>query len=251
MHNDGLGSYETKSIFLKVSEITEAGTGKLVGRIVKSSKVQNADGTATQRINKAGNTVFEEYYPFFTGTLVDIQTKMATEYGDKIIFSFVTNDGTSYTFDTSLYGSLADRLLKTLPNLDLSKKITIAPWIGDDDKLLITIKQGDTTIKPFYTKDEPNGLPNWTKVLKADGTPLMTNGKETWDKSACYDFLLGMVERDIRSKLALNGSTGTNVPVSTDTTTTGTISDVSDALTTVEAHSTSAPDTTVDDSLPF
>src|SRR5690606_9217281 len=81
----------------------------------------------------------------------------------------------------------ANSILKCLPNIDLSKPVKLQPWSLIDKKdptktvTGATIWQDNVKIEPYYTKENPNGLPQMRKVK--------FKGEERWDSTDMDEFL--------------------------------------------------------------
>jgi hypothetical protein len=85
-----------------------------------------------------------------------------------------------------------------LPNIDLSKEIRFMPWAmkdkNDPTKTItgITMYQDGEKLAPYYTKEDPKGLPQMVKIK--------VKGKEQWDDSDMMSYLeemaLNLFEQD-------------------------------------------------------
>lgn len=181
----GLNKNTEKSTYLSVSG----------GKLIKTHKQPNAD--TVERVNKLGRTVYEEHFVDLTGKLVDIATREHQDYGKQWQLKF-ESDGEIFLIQMPFSGRYASSFLRVLPNLDLKKEMRFKPWEmtdkNDASKKVsgITIYQGGK-ILPYYTKDEPNGLPELKQVK--------VKGKITWDDSDLMDFLENMVKNEIVPKL--------------------------------------------------
>jgi hypothetical protein len=86
--------------------------------------------------------------------------------------------------------------LKALPNVDISAKVKLSPKMtieGDKKKTTLFINQHGTAAKHFYTKDNPNGLPQMVQKK--------VKGKMQWDDSEMMEFFENMVNTQILPKL--------------------------------------------------
>lgn len=154
------------------------------GRICR--RVSAPTATSVERVNKVGNTVHEEYYSGWEGTITSITTK-DTDYGKNWEITLTDGDGTA-VLSMGYSSGYSAAFLKTLPNIDLSKPVTLSPklqTIGDKKKATMFVNQGGAALKWYYTKDNRNGLPELKK--------LKVKGKETWDDSDMMEFLEKMV----------------------------------------------------------
>lgn len=130
--------------------------GKFTQRVPESTE------GAIQRTNKENKVVFEKYYDNFTGKLVGIQTKDSS-YGKQWVFSF-KDQLEVYNLALSYSSGFASAFLKMLPNIDVSKEMLVSPSVQEVDgkkKSSLFVKQDGVWIKSAYTKDNPNGLPQW------------------------------------------------------------------------------------------
>ena len=156
------------------------------GKVVKSfGKNEPENVVTTKRTNKNGDVVYEQIYSFIEGKITDAKLQTHDEYGDSIKLTF--SDGSENAelqikFDSS-YGR---SFLFKLPNCDFSKSIKLTPYQFTDkqtgkDVTGLNLQQDGKKIDNFYTKDNPNGLPQLKKVK--------FNGKEQWDKTDQIEFL--------------------------------------------------------------
>lgn len=156
---------------------------------------KSATNKSKERINKNGKVVHEEFCDGLSGRIVDIKTKDHPEFGK---FWMVTiQDGEwSGVIQMKYSSGYASAFLRILPNVDLNKDVTIVPKMtidGEKKKGSLFIMQGGNALKHFYTKDNPNGLPQMKKIK--------VKGKETWDDSDMMEFLEAMVKNEIVPKL--------------------------------------------------
>jgi hypothetical protein len=164
------------------------------GKIVR--QFPNKTESSIERINKNQRTVHEEFYDFLDGVLSDIYIK-ESEYGR--FWNVVLQDdrsGVKQILQVNYSSGYALGFLKALPNVDVKRAIKIIPNAkkdGEKTKTTIFIKQGDSSLKWYFTKDQPNGLPPLKKVR--------VKGKEIWDDSLAMDFLEKMVKTKILPKL--------------------------------------------------
>lgn len=149
------------------------------GKIVK--RVKSETPKSVQRTTKEGKIVFEERYDSIDGNITDIQSHEGN-YGKT--WRVYINDGQQdYILEMNYSGGYAQAFLKILPNIDLSQPVKITPKLsieGDKKKATVFVNQGGSALKHYYTKDNPNGLPDLkqTKI----------KGKITWDDSDRMEF---------------------------------------------------------------
>lgn len=174
---------ENNAIFLNISN------GKICKRVLKPTP------TSIERVNKNGQTVFEEHYKAWKGRITDISVREHKEYG-KFWNITLTDEAGDAILSMNYSSGYSNAFLKTLPNVDLNSDVIITPNLkieGDKKKTTVFITQHGQPTKWFYTKDNPNGLPE----LKS----IKVKGKLTYDDSDILEFLEKMVMTEIRPKL--------------------------------------------------
>jgi hypothetical protein len=165
----GLENQSSGKVFLSIAD----------GSIVRRYK--EANDRTKQRITKTGKTVHEEHFTTISG-IIDGISKRDHEYGCDL--ELTIKDGED-VFQLSMpYSSrYASSFMKALPNVDLTQPLKLRPWsLKDGEKTItgITLYQPDK-IAPYYTKEQPNGLPEMVQVK--------IKGKVTWDDSDMNAFL--------------------------------------------------------------
>lgn len=100
--------------------------------------------------------------------------------------------------------SYSAAFLKLLPNVDLTQSVRIIPTMKEEDgkkKPGLFITQHGTPLKHYYTKDNPNGLPQMVKRrVKEQGRMV-----EKWDDNDMMEFLENMVNTLIKPNLNKSG----------------------------------------------
>ena len=153
------------------------------GNLVRQYKTAQAN--TTERITKTGKQVFEEKFKDLIGFLTNINTK-ENDFGKQWQLTFKDEDGL-YIVSLPYSSRYASSFLKSLPNLKLHNEVRFMPWAmkdkNDPTKTVtgITLYQNDVKIPPAFTREEPNGLPQMTKIK--------VKGKEQWDDSDMMSFL--------------------------------------------------------------
>lgn len=148
------------------------------------------------RINKNGKEVHEEFYEYISGIMTGITTK-DSEFGRFWIVTF--QDGKDeFVLQMNYSSGYSQAFLKMLPNVDLKKKVQLIPKLNTDKdtgkkKASLFITQDGAAIKWYYTKDNPNGIPE----LKGKPGKGKDKGKTIWDDSDIMEFLEDMVKTDI------------------------------------------------------
>lgn len=170
------------------------------GRICRTFKAATAK--SIERVNKMGKIVHEEFMDGLSGRITEIKTKDHPDYGKFWLITLIDGDW-SGVVQIKYSSGYASAFLKMLPNVDLSKDVTIVPKMtidGDKKKASLFIMQEGVPLKHFYTKDNPNGLPQMKKIK--------VKGKETWDDTDMMEFLEKMVFTEVVPKL--NGASSSD-----------------------------------------
>lgn len=173
----GVGTRDSK-VYLQVAD----------GKIVQSFKTPQPD--AHPRVNKKGVTVYERRYDYIEGIIKSIDTR-EHEYG-KDYLVIIEDGGDAYQLSINYSSRYATSFLKCLPNLDLSAPVKIQPYKmadrNDKSKSVtgIVMYQGAGKVAPYYTKEEPNGLPQMQQVK--------FKGQLVWDSSEMDAFLENMAK---------------------------------------------------------
>jgi hypothetical protein len=164
------------------------------GNLVRQHKQANAQ--TTERLTKTGKLVFEERFKDLTAKLDGIATR-ENDYGKQWQIKF-QDQGDFYIVSLPYSSRYASSFLKVLPNIDLSKEIRFMPWAmkdkNDPTKTItgITMYQDGEKLAPYYTKEDPKGLPQMVKIK--------VKGKEQWDDSDMMSYLedmaLNLFEQD-------------------------------------------------------
>jgi hypothetical protein len=174
----GLNNSQQSVVFLAISN----------GKIVRQFKEKT--DKSVSRINKMSREVHEEFYDSLTGCLKDVTTK-ESEYGKFWVIKLEA-EGKLYQIEFNYSGGYATSFLKALPNVDLTKMFTLAPKLtidGDKKKSVLFINQNGGGIKHYFTRDNPNGMPDLNKIK--------VKGKDTWDDSDRMEFLENYVKNTI------------------------------------------------------
>lgn len=161
---------QTSAIYLSIMD------GKIVRRF------QSPTAQTKERVTKEGKLVYEEFYKGWTGRITNVKTR-ENEFGKDWQVYLQDEDGTAIL--SMRYSSgYASAFLKALPNVDLSQDVTITPHVkvdGDKKRTGIFLNQNGQSVKWFYTRETPNGLPGLEKIK--------VKGVEMWDDSKMMEFL--------------------------------------------------------------
>lgn len=181
----GLQSNQASGVFLSISN----------GKLVRQFK--QATDKSVSRVNKLGREVHEEFYDSLTGTITDVKTK-ESEYGKFWVVS-VKDNLTTHFLELKYSSGYAVSFLKALPNIDVTKLVTITPRLnvdGEKKSSVIFLNQNGKAIKHFWTKDNPGEMPQLKKIK--------VKGVETWDDTDRMEFLEDYVKTSILPKLKPN-----------------------------------------------
>jgi hypothetical protein len=179
---------QSNAIFLTISN----------GQICR--KVQSKTKDSKERVNKNGVTVHEEYYKGWRGRITAIEVREHKDYGKFWNVTLSDSDGEAI-LQMQYSSGYSSAFLKILPNVDLNSDVIITPNMkidGDKKKATIFITQHGVPLKHYYTRDNPNGLPELKQIK--------VKGKITWDDSDMAEFLEKMVNTEIVPKLPKLGS---------------------------------------------
>lgn len=181
---------QSNAIFLTISN------GQICRRVPSKTK------DSKERVNKNGVTVHEEYYKGWKGRITAIEVREHKDYGK--FWNVTLSDSEGDAILQMQYSSgYSAAFLKILPNVDLNSDVIITPNMkidGDKKKATIFITQHGVPLKHFYTRDNPNGLPELKQIK--------VKGKITWDDSDMAEFLEKMVNEQIKPKLPKAASGG-------------------------------------------
>ena len=185
---------QSNAIFLTI------GNGQICKKVSKPTSISK------ERVNKNGVNVHEEYYKGWKGMITAIEVREHKEYG-KFWNVTLTDDQGDAVIQMKYSSGYATAFLKMLPNVDLKSDVIITPKLtieGDKKKTSLFITQHGQPIKWYYTRDNPNSLPELKKIK--------VKGKEQWDDSDIAEFLENMVNTEIVPKLPKGRTVGTPAP---------------------------------------
>jgi hypothetical protein len=158
------------------------------GKLVRRFKAPTPE--CVERTTKENNVVYEEYFKEIEGKLVGIDVKPSEKYGERLLVYI--SDDTIYCIEMKLDSRYAVNFLKTLPNVNLNEPVVFKPnkkvENGKEDYTVFLSQKNKATgkyetLKRFYTKDNPNGIPEPTFEKGKRGKP------DKWDFEAVNDFL--------------------------------------------------------------
>lgn len=142
---------------------------------------------AVSRVNKKGKTVYEMHYDTLSDVYIRNIEKKTGEYGAQWIVS-LQDDQDSFDLQLSYNGSVTNGLFFRLPNIIIDQPVTFKIYHfeeGDKTKNSMVIYQNGEKVSPFFTREEPNGVPDMEKV--------MDKGVEKWSDTARYLYFEEMI----------------------------------------------------------
>ena len=175
----GLGNFtESKTTFVTIVD------GKWTRRVPAGT-----DG-AVERINKKGDTVHELYSNYVDGLIVGGRIK-AGEFGQTVEID-LEDEGEVFNVqipvpDVGKKGDIFMSFGKCCPNIDPTAVLFMG--LGGDKssgRPFLFMKQHDQIIHPAFTKENPNGMPQWEKKE--------VMGKVVWNADAQNEFLYKQIK---------------------------------------------------------
>jgi hypothetical protein len=162
------------------------------GKIAK--RVQEVTAASKSRtVESSGKVVHEELFDSITGTMTAIITREGN-FGKEL--QITLTDDRPYVLQLKLSSGPASSFLRALPNVELSKPVTLIPKIeikGEVKRTSVIIAQGGKGVKWAFTKDFPGDLPAMKQIK--------VKGKDVWDDSEQLEYFEKMIT-DINNKLS-------------------------------------------------
>jgi hypothetical protein len=155
------------------------------GRLVERTTADDPKGV--HRTKENGSVVHERYYAELTGRLKSIIVREHQEYG-KFLKIEIIAEGKTHAIEFNFSSGYASSFLSTIPSANIEELITFCPSYKEKDgkkEARIFLKQEKGWLKSFFTKDNPNGLPELQKTK--------VKGKEVWDDSDRLEFYEAMI----------------------------------------------------------
>lgn len=182
----------SNAIYLTISN------GKICRQVASKTEASK------ERTNKNGKLVHEEFYDKISGMLTDIKVREVEIAGQQSKFweLKIEDEGKFYQLQFNYSSGYASCFLKSIPNADLSQRISFIPKMTEENgkkKTTLFVTQGGNPLKHFYTKDSPNGLPQMVQK--------MVKGKNVWDDYDMMQFLEKMINEKIKPQLKGASST--------------------------------------------
>lgn len=168
--------------------------GKITKRITEAeyntASANNEEGYSVRELEKGpnkGTNVYEKQFRGISGRIISAKVE-SSDYGQRVVIELL--DGDVYVLGIPLDSRYANDIMFKWPNIDFDLDVYISPWDFEDDegkrRTGVTLKQDDTKVDRFWTKDNPGELPPAKKKKK---------GKETvWDFDEQQTFLVEYFE---------------------------------------------------------
>lgn len=162
------------------------------------------DPAAIERVNKNDKTVYELSYNELEGYVRDIQVdEEENQFGQQNMRLFLHDPIEKETMVISVahHSGEAMAILSRIPNIDLSKPLTVGVFVPKDSKRrTLYFKQDSESISRYYSKDEPNGMPPFRSEK---------DGKKTiWFVGQTFDFLYEKADEALSAHKEANQSAG-------------------------------------------
>lgn len=207
--NNGTGGNSDRKVYLNISN------GKVIQEWKEKPKdewVPEGYELKSRIISKGVNQGKERFfieYDGISGELLDVNLEK-TDTGNRMVFTIV-DDGQTYILQLDMDNAYGEAFLLRMNNLNVTNPINFKPWSMDagewfnltgktikGTKSGLTIYQGEAKINSFYTKEEPNGLPDLVqKTIK---------GEVKWNSDDRDNFLYEEFLKFVdKSKSALSG----------------------------------------------
>lgn len=165
------------------------------GKIVRSFK-EAQPGLTKERLNKNNRIVHEAFYDRITGRITNIVVRDREEFGREWNITLEDSKGNVEVLQFKYSSGYANGFLRALPNVDVTKEITLTPNMkmeGDKKRTTLFVSQGGHAAKWAFTKDNPNGLPEMVQVK--------FQGKLSWDDTDQMEFFEKMINEQILPKI--------------------------------------------------
>ena len=152
-------------------------------------RVPEGTAGAVSRINKKEVEVHELQYSYVDGMIVDGRMKSG-EYGTTLELD-LEDDGKVYNVQIPVpaAGGIGDYFMsfgKCAPKLDATQKLFLGlGYDKDRQQPFLYLKQGGETVHAAFTKEAPDGMPQWEKKE--------VMGKAVWNADAQNEFLYGQI----------------------------------------------------------
>lgn len=160
---------------------------------------EGTPGAVMVTSKESGKVSWIKYYRSISGYLTQIENR-PDRFNERMynwLLTIVDGEDT-YILQIRESSGYARSLMKSLPNVDFSKKITFSPYVkivDDKKRATLYLLQDNVNVEWYYTQEHPNGLPELRKHIDS-------RGNTTYDDSAILDFFVKQVEEVISPRIA-------------------------------------------------
>lgn len=217
-------------------EKREGGTRDFVS-IVSGKWAQRTTEDNTESVRRvikkkdgSEKVVWELIYDTIAGFIQGIEVKEGTEFGDQLNIN-MENEGHKFTATLSMASREAKSFLCVLPNINLDEKVVLLPFnflSKTDDRQVIglNIYQGgrekENKVLPYFSKEEPNGLPQVPEGADKDEFKLVMKQQEIWLKKWVKKFIAdNWTDKEPSQKMQPNPAAEKNAPATKNETAKG------------------------------
>lgn len=167
------------------------------GKLTLKSKVPT-EKTFT-RVNKQGDTVHELQFDSISGLITGLGIK-DSDYGKQLTIKIWDEEiDQDYMVNVPLSSGYSYGIFKRIGNIDFSRILKLKPYNIIDatsEKSGFVVYQDDDKVPMFFSKENPGGVPEWTKVI--------VRGEEKWDDTASLNFFINLIKKDVLPQIKLN-----------------------------------------------
>ncbi len=155
------------------------------GKVVRSyGKVEPEGVICSSRVNKNGDTVYEQRHDYIEGRIEKAEVLTHDEYGDTIKLT-IEKGGERAVLSIKFDSSYGRSFLYKINSFNTQQEVRFIPYafLNKEGKNItgVNVFQNGVKIKSEHTMENPNGLPPLKEV--------MFNGKKQWDKTEQLAFL--------------------------------------------------------------
>jgi hypothetical protein len=145
--------------------------GKFAIRLPDNSDHPKAERRKLEAGDNIGKEICELRYPGIEGKIESCKIE-EMQYGENFIINLIDDEGSRFKVQLSMASSFWKTFVKSVPNMSVDIPITLRLGLDKEkNKNFMWITQAGETVRSFYTKDNPNGIPEPKK---------RPNGKFDW-----------------------------------------------------------------------
>lgn len=162
--------------------IVSIAEGKFCLRLSDDAEVTEGVRVREGEVGGEAYSIKERVFNKLDGNLDSVEITDG-EYGKNLLINMSDEDG-EYTLRLTIGKQITDSIAKRMPNIDHTAPVIFR--VGkdkDSGNTYVYVQQHGETVPNKFTKDEPNGLPEW-KAKKSGG----------WNHDEYDDFLFDVIE---------------------------------------------------------